>query len=112
MDTLEFVSSKDLTVGTEIELQILDPYTSDLTPKIDVFLDQIKKYNYPGEIKPEVTHSMLEIASTIHSDVDSLNIELRKLNKFLISEAKKIDIKISGGGTHPFQIWKERIISS
>lgn len=112
MDTLEFRASKDLTLGTEIELQLLDPHTGDLTPKVDEFLDQINKSDYQGEVKPEVTHSMLEIASNIHSNTDSLNKELRKLNRFLTREAKKMNIQISGGGTHPFQAWKDRTIST
>src|SRR3989344_259063 len=112
MDTLEFKPSKDLTLGTEIELQLLDPHTSDLTPKVDMLLKQINKFDYQGEIKPEVTHSMLEIASNIHSNTDSLNNELRKLNCLLTREAKKMNIQISGGGAHPFQAWKERTIST
>lgn len=112
MDTLEFTPSKDLTLGTEIELQLLDSYTSDLTPKIDLFLEQIRKFDYQGEIKPEVTHCMLEIASNIHQNTDSLHHELRQLNRFLTREAKKMGIQIAGGGTHPFQTWKDRTISS
>src|SRR3989338_11485307 len=107
MDTLEFKPSKDLTLGTEIELQLLDPHTSDLTPKVDMLLKQINKSDYQGEIKPEVTHSMLEIASNIHSNMDSLDKELRKLNRFLVREARKMDIQISGGGTHAFQTWQQ-----
>lgn len=112
MDTLEYKPSKDLTVGTEIELQLIDPRTSDLTPKVDAFLEQLNRSDYHGEIKPEVTHSMLEIASNIHNTTTSLDRELRKLNRFLTKEAKKMDIQISGGGTHPFQAWKERTIST
>lgn len=112
MDTMVFQPSKDLTLGTEIELQLTDPHTNDLTPKIDSFLEQINKSDYQGEIKPEVTDSMLEIASNIHTTTDSLNHELKKLNHFLTREAAKMDIQISGGGTHPFQAWKDRIISS
>ena len=112
MNTLEFIPSKDLTLGTEIELQLLDPHTSDLTPKIETLLAHINKFDYIGEIKPEVTHSMLEIASTIHQNINTLNKELRDLNRFLTQEAKKIDIHVSGGGTHSFQAWKDRCISS
>ena len=112
MDILEFRPSQDLTLGIEIELQLLDPHTSDLTPKIDLLLEQINKFDYKGEIKQEVTHSMLEIASSIHNTTNALNKELRKLNRLLTREAKKIGIQISGGGTHPFQAWKERTIST
>ena len=106
METLEFRPSKDLTLGIEIELQLLDPDTSDLTPKIDVLLEQINKFDYQGEIKQEVTHGMLEIATNIHTSVDSMDKELRTLNRFLTRQAKKMNIQISGGGTHPFQAWK------
>lgn len=112
MDRLVFSPSKNLTLGAEIELQLLDPHTGDLTPKINLFLERIKQANYQGEIKPEVTHSMLEIASNIHNSASSLEKELRQLNRFLIGEAKKIGIHISGGGTHPFHSWQERAIST
>ncbi|MDP1574239.1 MAG: YbdK family carboxylate-amine ligase [Coxiellaceae bacterium] len=111
MEQLDFIPSKDLTIGTEIELQLLDPLTNDLTPKSGVFLAEINKSSYYGEIKPEVTHSMLEIASTIHENTDSLNSELRLINSFLSKEAEKFGIQISGGGTHSFHAWKERIVS-
>ena len=39
MDSLTFSASKNLTLGAEIELQLLDPQTGDLTPKNNFFLD-------------------------------------------------------------------------
>ena len=111
-DSLAFSPSKNLTLGAEIELQLLDPLTGDLTPKIDLFLDHIKKADYQGEIKPEITHSMLEITSNIHHSAHALEKELRQLNRFLIQEAKKIGIHISGGGTHPFHTWQNQTIST
>lgn len=112
MNTLTYASSKNLTLGTEIELQLLDPHTNNLTPKIEPLLAHLNKFHYKGEIKPEVTHSMLEIATNIHPNVASLEEELKKTNQLLVNEARKIGVHISGGGTHPFQAWKERNISA
>jgi len=108
---MNFSVSRDLTVGTEIELQVLDSISGDLTPKSDILLTALRAHDLQDIVKPEITKSMLEIATSAHENVASLECELKKINKILSAEAEKIDVCISGGGTHPFQVWKERTIS-
>jgi glutamate---cysteine ligase / carboxylate-amine ligase len=110
MNALEFKPSNNLTIGTEIELQLLDPWTGNLTPRIDHVLSSVSSLHYNGEIKPEVTRSMVEITSTIHKKINSLDVELNKINNILINESKNIGVNISGCGTHPFQTWKDRVV--
>lgn len=110
MNKLVFSASRDLTLGTELELQLLDPQTYNLTPKANKLLERIRTSEHEGEIKPEVTCSMLEITSSIHDNAASLHQELCDINKFLVEQAKELDICVAGGGTHPFQDWQERSI--
>lgn len=110
MPNLKFEESKNLSIGIELELQLIHPETYDLSPQINNLLHEIKDIEYAGEIKPEITHSMIEINSSPHEKITLLHDELVKLNQIVITQAKKLDILLSGGGVHPFQNWRERII--
>lgn len=110
MQKLNFNPSENLTLGVELELQLINPASGDLAPKAGELLTQMKPIECTGEIKPELTYSMVEINSTIHRDTASLHKELSVLNNALIGEAEKIGIQISGGGVHPFQKWSDRCI--
>jgi carboxylate-amine ligase len=110
MTELKFEESKNLSIGIELELQLIHPETYDLSPQINQLLQEIKTIEYAGEIKPEITHSMVEINSSPHEKITCLHDELLALNQIIITHAKKLDILLSGGGVHPFQNWRERII--
>ncbi len=106
-----FKKNDDLTIGTELELQLINLHTFDLAMESEDFLRRLSKVVYQGEIKREITQSMIEINSSIHHSYDSLLMELNEIRNIIISEAQKAHIGICGGGTHPFQKWKEQRIS-
>ena len=109
--TLEaFKSSRPLTLGVELELQLLSRHDYDLTPSAPDLMYWIGKRKHPGEIKPEITQSMIEISTDIHGNWDTLVAELQELRDFLASAGCALDVGIAGGGTHPFQHWSERRI--
>ncbi|MFN7098013.1 MAG: glutamate-cysteine ligase family protein, partial [Gammaproteobacteria bacterium] len=110
MAELKFEESKNLSIGIELELQLIHPETYDLSPQINQLLEKTKLIEYAGEIKPEITHSMVEINSSPHDTIDQLYNELFVLNQVIVSQAQKLGILLSGGGVHPFQNWRERVI--
>lgn len=98
------------TLGVELEIQLLDSKTLDLKPCAGEILAQRQTHQL-AHFKQEVTCSMLEINSSIHYDSASLQTELRALASQLQQLAARCDAIPCGGGTHPFQDWRQRQIS-
>lgn len=108
---LTFNFSKKYTIGTEIELQILDSHNVGLVSKSSEVLDAINRTKHPGIIKPEIARSMLEINTHIHGNISSLTNELMEIKDFLTPIAKRFKIRFSGGGIHPIQKWQDTQIT-
>lgn len=107
---LTFKANDKLTVGVELEMQLINLHSFNLAMEAEDFLRRIAAQHQPVELKPEITQGMVEINSSIHSNYPSLLNELLAIKKVLVAEARKTHIGICGGGTHPFQKWsKQRI---
>src|SRR3989344_6334072 len=111
MNTLpSFKASKPLTLGIELELQLVDLHRFNLAMEAEDFLRRLSHIPHSGEIKPEITQSMIEINSSIHSSYSTLLDEMNTLKKIIVETADQAHIGICGGGTHPFQQWKKQRI--
>lgn len=108
--TLPFKQSQPLTLGVELELQIVNTRDYNLTRGASDLLAAIKKAKHPGDIKPEITESMIELSTSICADHAQVLTELHAMREVLAAAAAKLNIGIAGGGTHPFQKWSERRI--
>lgn len=97
-------------MGVELELQILAGHDFDLTRGAPDLIALIERRPHPGEVKPEITESMLEISTSIQQRFEPLAAELRQLRDIVASAADKLNLHICGGGAHPFQQWEERTI--
>lgn len=107
---IEFKKSKALTLGVELELQLVNTRDYDLMRGATALLERIAKVKHPGDIKPEITESMVELSTGIHERFDGLLMELTTLRDLIVAEADKLNLGVCGGGAHPFQLWKERRI--
>lgn len=103
MKVLPFNASHEGTLGIELEYQIIDPDSYDLTNKAKDLLHEINKGPYKKTFKPEITQSMIEINSSVHREPYTLIEELSNLRLYLKELGKKLNILFCGGGTHPFQ---------
>lgn len=105
---MKFNKSDFLTLGMELELQILDSDSPDLAKgAIDVFSSATDKFF----IKHEITTDMLEINSSVHADVSALSLNMFHLTESVCSEASRHHLRICGGGSHPLAHWYGRHIS-
>jgi carboxylate-amine ligase len=107
---LEFNTSTPLTMGVELELQIVNRRDYNLTRgSIDLLalLDK-QKHNY--DIKPEITESMIEIATSVHTRHQEMLGELNAMRQLLVSAAEKLNLGLAGGGAHSFQHWDDQRI--
>lgn len=111
MQTLEFRESRPLSMGVELELQILNTRDYNLYRGADDLLKLAEKSKHPGDIKPEMTDSMIEVSTAIiHDSYATLVEELTGVRDAMSEFARKLNMALSGGGTHPFQKWNDRRI--
>lgn len=105
---IDFKSSEELTLGVEIEMQIIDPETLALTPRAAEIL---KATADNKKIKQEVYLSMLEINTGICKDVH----EAARDFEDTINQLKKIGsangLVFSTTATHPTARYVDRIVT-
>ncbi len=105
-----FKSSEPLTLGIELELQLVRPYDLDLARGAADLLRRLERRKLPGAVKPEITESMIELNSGVHGVAARLIEELVTVKKAVVDEAAMLNLRISGGGSHPFHDWADRRI--
>lgn len=111
--TMNFPGNANLSIGIEVELQIIDLNNWDLNSDAHKLLEMIKLNDKSLHLKPESTQSTIEINSGIHTHNKDLLQELENINRQLNDYAEKSNMNIGfcGGGTHPFQFWSDRVVS-
>ncbi|ODS89061.1 MAG: glutamate--cysteine ligase, partial [Comamonas sp. SCN 65-56] len=105
-----FAESRALTLGVELELQIVNTHDFDLSHGARDLLRLVGRRKLPGEVKPEMTDSMIELSTGVCADYAEVLAHLRETRDALVECAGKLNVGLSGGGTHPFQDWSRRRI--
>jgi carboxylate-amine ligase len=106
----EFASSRSLTLGVELELQIVNTHDYDLAPQAADMMRLIKGRKFPGDVKPEITRSMIEMATGVCDNFAQVISQLRETRGVLVDCADQLEVALCGGGTHPFQKWSQQRI--
>jgi carboxylate-amine ligase len=107
---LEFKHSRPLTFGVELELMVLNTRDYDLSRGAPDLLSRLEKVKLPGEVKPEITESMIEINSAVNTRYDQLLAELRTIRDAITIHADRLNLAVAGGGAHPYHRWTDRRI--
>jgi carboxylate-amine ligase len=105
-----FTVSEPLTMGVELELQLMDTLGFDLAPRAQDLLRELARHSGAWDVKPEITRSMIEIGTSIQRGHEGLMAELHDLRAQMSRAARKLNVGIAGGGTHGFQHWSEQQI--
>jgi glutamate---cysteine ligase / carboxylate-amine ligase len=105
-----FKPSAALSLGVELELQLVKPHDLDLARGAADLLARLDRRKLPGAVKPEITESMIELNSSVHTSCESLLEELNVLRKAVVDDAGVLNLRVSGGGSHPFHDWADRRI--
>ena len=109
--TLEaFHTSEALTLGVELELQLVNTNDYDLTHYADNMLRLMARRDLPGSVVPELTTGMIEVSTGICHDWHEARAQLQQIRDALVHSADKLGIAVVGGGTHPFQQWHQQRI--
>jgi carboxylate-amine ligase len=107
---LDFKPSRGFSMGVELELQILNSRDYNLARDAADLLALLEKMPHPGEVKPEITESMIELNSSVHHRHETLITELARIRDTLADAAGRLNLRIAGGGSHPFHAWTDRRI--
>ena len=105
-----FSTSAALTLGVELELQLVSTHDYDLAPYAEDMLRLMHKTPLPGSVVPEMTSSMIEISTGICHSASEVLGQLGQTRDALVKSADKLNIAVVGGGTHPFQQWHQQRI--
>lgn len=97
------------TLGIEEELMICDAETLELSPGIARIMDAVPA-DLPGEVKPELHQSFLEIATLPCADVAEAGAQLRQLRRTVRSVAEPLGLAIGAAATHPSALYEQQAI--
>jgi carboxylate-amine ligase len=95
----DFRSNGILTLGAELELQIVNAETCALTSKAE---DLLKVLKTESRIKPELYLDMIELNTGICRDANEVESDLSKTLDLLEAAGEKIGVAFASTGTHPF----------
>jgi glutamate---cysteine ligase / carboxylate-amine ligase len=104
---IPFRGSPRPTIGIELELQIIDPETMNLTSGALKILERTPEN---GRIKQELTQSTIEVLTGIHDTVAEAREDLRGTLALLSSICDDLGLGLAAAGTHPFAQWREQDI--
>jgi carboxylate-amine ligase len=107
---LEFASSEPLSLGVELELMVLNTHDFNLVRGAPDLLARLEKVDLDGEVKPEITESMIEVNSAVNPSYAGLLSELVRVRDAIVIAADRLNVAVAGGGSHPFHKWSERRI--
>ncbi|MBW7902233.1 MAG: glutamate--cysteine ligase [Rhodocyclaceae bacterium] len=105
-----FTQSEPLTLGVELELQLVSRRDFDLTRGATDLLGAMDYDGRFGEVKLEITESMIEVSTMPQARIADIAADLHGLRETLVRHCAKNNIGVCGGGTHPFHRWSERRI--
>jgi glutamate---cysteine ligase / carboxylate-amine ligase len=105
---IKFQSAGILTLGVEIELQLIDKENYNLSPRAEEILTacaHIKK------VKPEFYLSTVEINTDKCSTVQQVEKDFTETFSAITEAADTLDIALSTTGVHPFAKYSDCVIS-
>lgn len=107
MEPLVFEPSAPFTLGVEVEFQLLDATSFDLSPKAPALLKGISD-DLKNNIKPEFIRSMIEICTPVCQNMAEVEQELSLFCRLVEGIATKLDCVIFAASLHPFALLRER----
>ncbi len=107
-DEITFKPSDELTLGVEIELQLLDPETLNLAPRA---ADLLAATTENKKIKPEFYLSTVEINTGICKNVQEVEQDLSASLDYMTNVGKTLGLNFATTGCHPFAKYADCVIS-
>lgn len=102
---LAFAKSEAFTLGVEVELQLVDRETHELSPKAPQLLH---RWSGPPTVQPEIFQSMIELSTGVCRDAAHAEADLRATAERLLPIARGLGLRFIATGTHPSARYTER----
>lgn len=100
-------NDSSLTLGVELEFQVLDERTLQLTPRTSDILDRINEPN----IFPEFFQSTIEVISGVCTNVHEVDLDLKKSVEHVKETAAGLGLCLASTGTHPQADYRDRLVT-
>jgi glutamate---cysteine ligase / carboxylate-amine ligase len=97
------------TLGIEEELMICDAETLELAQAIEAIVGDLPE-DLPGEVKPELMQSVLEVATRPCANITEAADQLRELRRCVREVAARNGLAIGAAGTHPSARYEDQLI--
>ncbi len=110
MEAIEFRKSVPFTLGVEVEFQLLDRVSLDLSQRAPEILDSLPEI-LQNRIKPEFIRSMIEINTEICRSVGEVEENLLVLCRELEQRAHEHGCLLLSTSLHPFARYDDQIPS-
>lgn len=110
MPALHFTRNDAPTIGVEIELQLVDAHSLELSSSIESVLERLPEELHVN-VKPELMQSYLEINTGICEDVAAVRTDLTRILTGLTRVTDDLGLKLFWSATHPFSSWKRQRIT-
>jgi len=105
---INFNGSPNPTMGVELELQVLDHETKNLTSGARQIIERSEKNS---NLKPELIQSTIELCTDVCSDISAVRTELLERLAKLFKVCDDLGYELACAGTHPFAKWEEQEIT-
>lgn len=101
-------NEQSLTLGVEMEIQLLDPKTLRLSPKAPEILKMIEH----DKLTKEMFRSTLELITGVCSNVHEVHKDLGYTLKEVQVACNAKQLLLAGTGTHPMADYNNRVVSA
>ena len=106
--SLPFISNGFLTLGSEVELQLIDGSNYNLSSTAEKFLSDSKS---SSKVKPEFYLSTIEVNTEKCKDVKEIEKDLSESFGFVKNIASNNGLKLATTGCHPFSRYSDCLIT-
>ena len=108
MELIFTKNDTNLTLGVEMEIQLLDSTSLRLTPKAP----QILKMLHRERLTKEMFQSTLELVTGVCSQVHEVHADLNATLEEVRNLRDELSLSFAGTGTHPIADYNNRILSA
>ena len=110
---IDFMSSERSSLGVEVELEVIDKETRQLTSAAGDILREMGDGHADGhpKAKHELLESTIEIITGICTTVDEARRDLEATLAEVTVQTERRGLELLCSGTHPFSDWKKQDIT-
>ena len=108
---MRFAASETLSLGLELELQLVSAATGQLSPSGSALWEVLQASPTGRHFALEATQATIELNASVHQAAESLRQEVHALVGQAQAAAGTLGLALRGGGTHVAQFWNERVLS-